>query len=69
MKTETIADILQGKDINSEDAIVTLSDRIWEIGSLAEIKFIFSEDLKLPITLSKGIALNGESLKIAYPEK
>lgn len=29
----------------------------------------FSEYLKLPITLSKGIALNGESLKIAYPEK
>lgn len=29
----------------------------------------FSEDQKLPITLSKGIALSGESLKIAYPEE
>ena len=28
----------------------------------------FSEDQKLPITLSKGIAVNGKSLKIAYPE-
>lgn len=29
----------------------------------------FSEEQKLPITLSKGIALSGESLKIAYPGK
>ncbi len=29
----------------------------------------FSEDQQLPITLSKGIALSGESLKIAYPEE
>lgn len=27
----------------------------------------FTEDEKLPITLSKGIALSGKSLKIAYP--
>ena len=45
MKDETIADILQGKDINSEDAIVTLSDRIWEIGSLAEIKRQVSDEV------------------------
>lgn len=45
MEAETIADILQGKDINSEDAIVTLSDRIWEIGSLAEIKRQVSDDV------------------------
>ncbi len=28
----------------------------------------FSEDEKLPITLSKGIGLDGDTLKIAYPE-
>jgi hypothetical protein len=28
----------------------------------------FSEDEKLPITLSNGIALDGETLKIQYPE-
>lgn len=38
MKTERISDVLQGMDINTEDAIVTLSDRIWEIGNIDEIK-------------------------------
>lgn len=39
MKTEEkIGDILQGMDINSENAIATLSDKIWEIGSIDEIK-------------------------------
>ncbi len=38
MKTEKISDVLQGMDINTEDAIVTLSDRIWEIGNIDEIK-------------------------------
>lgn len=32
------SDVLQGMDINSEDTIVTLSDRIWEIGNIDEIK-------------------------------
>ena len=38
MKTEKISDVLQGMDINAEDAIVTLSDRIWEIGNIDEIR-------------------------------
>lgn len=38
MKTEKIGDILQGMDINSEGTIATLSDRIWELGSIDEIK-------------------------------
>lgn len=38
MKTEKINDVLQGMDINTEDAIVTLSDKIWEIGNISEIK-------------------------------
>lgn len=38
MKTEKISDVLQGMDINTEDAIVTLSDRIWEIGNIDEIR-------------------------------
>lgn len=38
MKTEKISDVLQGMDVNTEDAIVTLSDKIWEIGELSEIK-------------------------------
>ena len=29
---------LQGMDVNTEDAIVTLSDKIWEIGSIDEIR-------------------------------
>lgn len=37
MKTEKISDVLQGMDVNTEDAIVTLSDKIWEIGSIDEI--------------------------------
>lgn len=36
MKTEKISDVLQGMDVNTEDAIVTLSDKIWEIGSIDE---------------------------------
>ena len=38
MKTEKISDVLQGMDVNTEDAIVTLSDKVWEIGELSEIK-------------------------------
>ena len=38
MKTEKISDVLQGMDVNTEDAIVTLSDKIWEIGSIDEIR-------------------------------
>lgn len=38
MKTEKISDVLQGMEVNSEDAIVTLSDRIWKIGNIDEIK-------------------------------
>lgn len=38
MKTEKISDVLQGMDINTEDTIVTLSDRIWEIGNIDEIR-------------------------------
>ena len=38
MKTEKIGDVLQGMDVNTEDAIVTLSDKVWEIGELSEIK-------------------------------
>lgn len=37
MKTEKISDVLQGMDVNTEDAIVTLSDKVWEIGELSEI--------------------------------
>ena len=36
MKTEKISDVLQGMDVNTEDAIVTLSDKVWEIGELSE---------------------------------
>ena len=38
MKTEKISDVLQGMDVNTENAIVTLSDKVWEIGELSEIK-------------------------------
>lgn len=38
MKTEKISDVMQGMDVNTEDAIVTLSDKVWEIGELSEIK-------------------------------
>lgn len=38
MKTEKFSDVLQGMDVNTEDAIVTLSDKVWEIGELSEIK-------------------------------
>ena len=38
MKMEKISDVLQGMDINTEEAIVTLSDRIWEIGNIDEIR-------------------------------
>lgn len=38
MKTEKISDVLQGMDVNTEEAIVTLSDKVWEIGELSEIK-------------------------------
>lgn len=38
MRTEKISDILQGMDVNMEDTIVTLSDKILEIGELTEIK-------------------------------
>ena len=38
MKAEKISDVLQGMDVNTEDAIVTLSDKVWEIGELSEIK-------------------------------
>ena len=31
MAKETIADVISGIDINSEDAIVTLSDYLWQI--------------------------------------
>lgn len=45
MKTEKISDVLQGMDINTEDAIVTLSDKIWEIGELSKIKEQVSDTL------------------------
>lgn len=38
MKTERICDLLQGMNVDTEDAIVTLADKIWEIGELSEIK-------------------------------
>lgn len=38
MKTEKISDVLQGIDVNTEKAIVALSDKIWKIGDLSEIK-------------------------------
>ncbi|MBD3592558.1 hypothetical protein [Bacteroides sp. GM023] len=38
MKTEKISDVLQGMDVNTEDAIVTLSDKIWELGNIGTIK-------------------------------
>lgn len=38
MKIERISDVLQGMDVNTEDAIVTLSDKIWEIGNIDEIR-------------------------------
>lgn len=38
MKPERISDILQGRDVNSEDTIAMLSSRIWSIGKLKEIK-------------------------------
>lgn len=31
MAKETIADVISGIDINSEEAIVTLSDYLWQI--------------------------------------
>lgn len=43
MKTEKISDVLQEMDVNTEDAIVTLSDKVWEIGELSEIKNQVSE--------------------------
>lgn len=43
MKTEKISDVMQGMDVNTEDAIVTLSDKVWEIGELSEIKNQVSE--------------------------
>lgn len=38
MKTEKISDVLQGMDVNTEDTILTLCDKVWEIGELSEIK-------------------------------
>lgn len=38
MKTIKISDALQGMDVNTEKTIVTLSDKIWKIGELNEIK-------------------------------
>lgn len=38
MKIEKFSDVLQGMDINTEDTIVTLSDKIWKLGHINEIK-------------------------------
>lgn len=38
MKTEKISDVLQGMDVYREDTIATLSDKIWEIGNIDEIR-------------------------------
>ena len=38
MAKETIADVISGTDINSEDAIVTLSDYLWQIGDIDTLK-------------------------------
>lgn len=38
MKTEKISDVLQGMDVNTEDTILTLCGKVWEIGELSEIK-------------------------------
>lgn len=38
MAKETIADVISGIDINSEDAIVTLSDYLWQIGNIDTLK-------------------------------
>ena len=46
MKTEKISDVLQGMDVNTEDAIVTLSDKIWEIGSIDEIRAQFKTSVE-----------------------
>lgn len=43
MKSEKISDVLQGKDVNSEETLSILSSWIWGIGNLKEIKESISE--------------------------
>ena len=57
MKTEKISDVLQGMDVYREDTIATLSDKIWEIGNIDEIRQQVSD-----VTFTFHVVTNGSEI-------